>query len=111
MNLRLSVPNSDHQGSSVASTIQLVLATIVLFWSGFFTTDFLFSGVYTWPRSSRALTLTLAVIILTYEFVYKEQRAQSMAFSNTRHLKLVFYCCVLPYMLGSLALLTLGSLG
>ena len=111
MNGPLSVPKADQKTSSIAPTVQLVLATILLFWSGFFTTDFFLSGVYTWPRASRALTLTLVAIILTYEFVYKEQRARSISYSPTRHLKLVFYCCVLPYMLGSLALLLLVSLG
>lgn len=65
------------------------------------------SGVYTWPRSSRVMTLTCAVVILVYEFIYKEHQTRHAALTGIAPLKVVLYSCVLPYMAGTLALLTL----
>ena len=95
--------------SFLSHVLQTGIASLVLFWSGFFTTDFLLSGLYTWPRASRVIILTLAVIILSYEFVYKEQRARAPMI-GTSHLKVIFYFCLLPYMAGTLALLGLVNL-
>lgn len=69
--------------------------------------DFLLSGIYTWPRASRVVTLTCAVIILAYEFIYKEHQIRYSAITGMVPLKVVFYSCMIPYMLGSLALLAL----
>ncbi len=90
-----------------AEGIRFVLAPLVLLISGFFTADFLLSGVYTWPRTSRAVALTLTVVILSYEFVYKEQRAIWAGTGSNHPLKAVLYSCVLPYGIGVLALLAL----
>src|SRR5881397_2214791 len=60
----------------LAEGARLVIVPVVLFGSGFFTADFLVSGQYTWPRSSRIVGLTLTILVLSYEFVYKEQRAR-----------------------------------
>jgi hypothetical protein len=90
-----------------AEAIRFVVAPLVLLISGFFTADFLLSGVYTWPRTSRAVALTLTVVILSYEFVYKEQRAVRAGAGPARPLKAVLYSCVLPYGIGILALLAL----
>lgn len=87
--------------------IQWVIAPLVLCFSGFHTTHFLLSGLYTWPRTSRVIALTLAASVLTYEFVYKAQLAQTPQPSGNLHLKAVLYSCIIPYVLGSLALLTL----
>ena len=91
----------------LTAIIHIVLAVLLLAWSGFFTMDFLLSGVYTFPRTSRAITLTLAVIILSYEFIYKEHLTRYSSITGVLPLKVVFYSCVIPYMIGSLALLTL----
>lgn len=90
-----------------AAAVRFVVAPLILFVSGFFTTDFLLSGAYTWPRTSRALALTLTVAILAYEFVYKEQKASQSNHGATASLARLLYSCLLPYGAGVLALLAL----
>ena len=85
----------------------VVLAALVSAWSGFFTMDFILSGIYTWPRCSRVVALTCAIIILTYEFIYKEHQTRYTAVTGIMPLRVVFYFCMIPYMVGSLALLAL----
>ena len=85
----------------------VVLAALISAWSGFFTMDFILSGIYTWPRCSRVVALTCAIIILTYEFIYKEHQTRYAAVTGIIPLKVVFYFCTIPYMVGSLALLAL----
>jgi hypothetical protein len=84
--------------------VRVVIAPLLLFWSGFATSDFLLSGVYTWPRSSRIVVLTLTVSVLAYEFVYKEQP------DEVASLKAVLYSCLIPYVGGVLGLLALAAL-
>jgi hypothetical protein len=91
-----------HQRFSTA--VRLVIAPLLLFWSGFATSDFLMSGVYTWPRSSRILVLTLTVCVLAYEFVYQEQPDEAAS------LKAVLSSCLIPYIAGVLALLVLAAM-
>ena len=90
--------------------VRFVIAPLVLFFSGFFTADFVLSGLYTWPRTSRVLVLTVTIAVLAYEFVYKEQRGRSSGFSDARAIKAVVYSCALPYGIGALALLGLARL-
>ena len=94
----------------LSALINLVLAVLLSAWSGFFTMDFLLSGIYTWPRSSRVVTLTAAVVILVYEFIYKEHQARHAAVTGIAPLKMVVYTCMIPYMLGTLVLLALINL-
>lgn len=93
-----------------ARTVQLIIAVAVLFWSGFFTLEFLLRGLLTWPQGSRVLTLTLACIILAYEFVYKEAKSQPRTVPDSSPLKTVCYSCLIPYMLGGMTLLALTTL-
>ena len=74
------------------------------------TTDFLLSGVYTWPRTSRVLVLTITVIVLSYEFVYKEQRALKPDPSGAFAARALLYSCAIPYALGVAALLALARM-
>lgn len=92
-----------------AAVVRFILAPLLLFSSGFFTADFLVSGVYTWPRSSRVVVLTLTVLILGYEFVYKEALPTTDAAETSSHyaFKILFYACVVPYMAGTVVLLLL----
>lgn len=92
----------------LAEGSRLVIAPVVLFVSGFFTADFLVSGQYTWPRTSRIVVLTLTILVLSYEFVYKEQRARHSDRSGDRPLQALLYSCAIPYVLGALALLGLA---
>lgn len=92
------------------SAVRFVIAPLVLLSSGFFTANFLLSGVYTWPRTSRVLVLSLSLLVLAYEFVYKEQCLRFPNPSDDRPLKAVLYSCVLPYAVGALALIGLARL-
>ena len=80
----------------MSAIVNLVLAVLLSAWSGFFTMDFLLSGIYTWPRSSRVVTLTCAVIILVYEFIYKEHQARHATVTGIAPLKMVVYTCMIP---------------
>lgn len=116
MTLRAGADHPPHVQSEMgwqvwfAEAVRLVIAPVVLLTSGFFTADFLLSGAYTWPRTSRVLVLTLTVLVLAYEFVYKEQRARHPEPSSARPLKALLYSCVIPYALGAVALLGLVRL-
>lgn len=91
-----------------AETLRFVLAPLILLSSGFFTANFLFSGQYTWPRTSRTLILTITIVVLAYEFVYKEQLARSGSVEQARSSVLRF--CVVPYAVGVLAMILLWHL-
>ena len=91
-----------------AETVRLALAPVILLFSGFFTANFIISGHYTWPRTSRAVALTLTVLILSYEFVYKEQLAQTATSNQAR--SAIVYSCVMPYLVGVLIMLVLWKL-
>ncbi len=93
-----------------AGTVRFVVAPLILFISGFFTADFALSGIYTWPRTSRVLVLTVTIAVLAYEFVYKEQRALRPAAPGTLAVKAILYSCAIPYALGVAALITLAKL-
>jgi len=100
---------SPWQGWCTGAT-RLVIAPVVLFSSGFFTADFLLSGVYTWPRTSRIVGLTITLVVLSYEFVYKEQRARHAGLRGDRPLSALLFSCVIPYTIGALALVALSRL-
>lgn len=89
-------------------TIRLVLAPLILLFSGFFTANFIISGQYTWPRTSRTLALTLTVLILSYEFVYKEQLSRNVSPAKAK--SAVLYSCVIPYVIGILVMAALWKL-
>ena len=93
-----------------ARTVQLVIAVAVSFWSGFFTLEFFLHGVLTWPQASRVVTLSLACIILAYEFVYKEAKTHPPSSPDSSPWKIVCFSCLIPYMLGGITLLTLIAL-
>ena len=88
--------------------VRFALAPLILAISGFFTTNFLISGQYTWSRTIRTLALILTVAILSYEFVYKEQLSRNeppaLAWSA------LLYSCALPYGIGVIVMLALWAL-
>ena len=94
----------------LAGTIRFVLAPLILFFSGFFTTDFVLSGIYTWPRTSKVLVLTITIVVLSYEFVYKEQRALNPDSSGAFAIRALLYSCLIPYMFGVVALVVLARM-
>jgi hypothetical protein len=84
-----------------------VAPTIFVF-SGFFTANFLISGEYSWPRTSRVLALTLTLLVLSYEFVYKEQTAITGSVEQAR--SAVLYACLIPYAVGAILMFALWKL-
>ena len=82
----------------LAQIIRYALAPLILLFSGFFTANFMISGQYTWPRTSRVLALTLTLLVLSYEFVYKEQRTRTGSGEQAR--AAVLYSCLIPYVIG-----------
>lgn len=107
MSLPVQADQADRQGW-FAGTVRFVIAPLILLSSGFFTADFLLSGLYTWPRTSRVLVLTLTIIILSYEFIYKEQRVHQA--DPAGPVRALVYSCMIPYALGALALLVLARI-
>jgi hypothetical protein len=91
-----------------ADTVRFALAPLILFLSGFFTANFVISGQYTWPRTSRVLVLTLTVVILSYEFVYKEQLSRHVVADRAK--SVLLYSCVVPYLVGWVLMLVLWKL-
>lgn len=89
----------------LAQTILFVIAPLISLSSGFFTANFVISGLYSWPRTSRVFALTLTLMILAYEFIYKEQVARSVP--ADRAWQAVIYSCVVPYSMGILIMLAL----
>jgi uncharacterized membrane protein len=51
------------------------------------------------------LVLTLTVVILSYEFVYKEQLARQAVEDRAR--AVLLYSCVIPYLIGWVLMLVL----
>jgi hypothetical protein len=91
-----------------AHSIRYVVAPTVLGVSGFLTANFLISGQYSWPRTSRVLALTLTLLVLSYEFVYKEQAATSGSEEQAR--LAILYACVIPYAVGAILMFALWKL-
>lgn len=91
-----------------SDSVRFVLAPLILFLSGFFTANLIISGSYTWSQTSRTLALTLTVLILSREFVYKEQLSRNAA--PGRAWSAVLYSCALPYVIGVLVVLALWAL-
>jgi len=88
--------------------VRFILAPVILLLSGLFTANFIISGSYTWPGTSRTLALTLTVLILSHEFVYKEQLSRNAA--PGRAWSALLYSCALPYVIGVLVVLALWAL-
>ncbi len=93
-----------------AGTVRFLIAPLILFLSGFFTADFALSGVYTWPRTSRVLVLTVTIAVLTYEFVYKEHRALKPDAPGSLAVKAILYSCLIPYTLGVAAMVVFARM-
>ena len=93
-----------------ADAIRMIVAPSLLFFSGFFTMDFVLSGAYSWPRTSRVLALTLTLAVLIYEFIYKEQQVRHPDYSRETRMKMLLYSCLIPYVVGAIALIALARL-
>jgi len=90
------------------NSVRFVLAPLILLFSGYFTANFIISGSYTWPRTSRTVGLMLTVLILSHEFVYKEQLSRNESPGRAR--AAVLYSCALPFVIGVLVMVALWAL-
>lgn len=97
---------SDGRQNRLAHVVRFAVAPVLLAMAGFVTADFALSGIYTWPRTSRILALTLTIVVLGYEFIYKEQIAGSVH----DRLKPLVSSCLVPYVVGAVALVALARL-
>jgi uncharacterized membrane protein len=88
-----------------AQVIRYALAPLIFVFSGFFTANFMISGQFTWPRTSRTLALTLTLLVLSYEFIYKEQRTRTGSSDQAR--SALLSSCVIPYIVGVILMLAL----
>ena len=91
-----------------SDSIRWGIAPAILLFSGFFTANFIVSGQYTWPRTSRVLALTLTILILSYEFVYKEQLTRGAQSDRAR--TVLVWSCIVPYLFGCVVMLALWKL-
>jgi hypothetical protein len=110
--------NSNSQSSPVEApsgwqafspnVVQFVLTPLILLVSGYFTANVLFSGDYTWARTTQTVALTLTVLILSREFIYKEQLLRTESQGRAR--LALLYSCAAPYMFGVLMMVALWAL-
>lgn len=85
------------------------LAPVLCAFSGFHGASYLLAGVYTWPRTSRVIVLTVGMLIFAYEFIFKHASpplASGKIFSRKTW---VLYACVIPYMIGAGVLATIAG--
>ena len=93
-----------------SDSVRFFIAPIILLISGFSTADFVLSGIYTWPRTSKVLVLTITIAVLSYEFVYKEQRTLKPDSSEAFAARALLYSCLIPYAVGVVALIAFAKL-
>ncbi len=91
-----------------SESVRFVLAPLILLFTGFFTANYIIGGSYTWSQTSRTLALTLTVLILSREFVYKEQLSRNAA--PGRAWSALLYSCALPYVIGALVMVALWAI-
>ena len=94
----------------LVGTVRFFIAPLILFISGLFTADFVLSGIYTWPRTSKVFVLTITIAVLSYEFVYKEQRTLKPDPSGAFAARALLYACLVPYVVGVVALIVIAKL-
>lgn len=89
-------------GSSKLSTLFLyfVLSPLLCAFSGFHMTGYLLVGLYTWPRTSRVLVLTIGTLIFVYEFIYKSHAPQFTSSKARSQGEWVFYTSLIPFVFG-----------
>lgn len=89
-------------GSSKISTLFLyfVLSPLLCAFSGFHITSYLLVGLYTWPRTSRVIVLTLGSLIFVYEFIYKSQAPQFASAKAWSQGQWVLYTSLIPFVCG-----------
>ncbi len=85
----------------------VLVVPIVNVIGGFFILDFLLSGQYTWGRTLRILVLSLSLLVLVYEFVYRDLQMRHPEWPGRRLLNRVLGYAVIPFFSGMVMLLLL----
>ena len=93
---------SRSMGSNKLSTLFLyfVLSPVLCAFSGFHLTSYLLVGLYTWPRTSRTLVLTIGTLIFVYEFIFKSQAPQFGSGKALTQGEWVLYISLIPFVCG-----------
>jgi hypothetical protein len=92
------------------SFLYFVLAPLLCAFSGFHTASYLLVGLYTWPRTSRVIVLTIGMLIFSYEFIYNNHLSRPTSKWKYSALESVLYTCIIPYAIGAGALVILAGL-
>ena len=85
----------------------LLVVPLVNAIGGFFILDFLLSGQYTWGRTLRTFVLSLSLVVLAFEFVYRDLRARHPEWPGRRVMKHVSGYGMRPFVAGMGGLLLL----
>ena len=103
---------SSHMGFGKLSTWFLfsILAPILCAFSGFHAASYLLAGLYTWPRTSRVLVLTVGMFIFSYEFIFNHNGPPLTSGKILSQKEWVLYSCVIPYAIGAGALVIIAEL-
>ena len=89
-------------GSGKLSTwfLFVCLAPVLCAFSGFHAASYFLTGLYTWPRTSRVLVLTIGMLIFSYEFIFKHHVPQLPSGKTLSQKQWVLYVCAIPYLIG-----------
>ena len=89
-------------GSNKLSILFLyfVLSPLLCAFSGFHMTSYLLVGLYTWPRTSRTIVLTVGTLIFVYEFILKSQAPQFTSGKLWSQGEWVLYTSLIPFVCG-----------
>jgi hypothetical protein len=68
--------------------------------------SYLLVGLYTWPRTSRVIVLTVGTLIFVYEFIYKSQAPQFASGKLWSQGRWVLYTSLIPFVCGVATFLT-----
>lgn len=110
MNESLSLSRFVGSGQLTSWFVLTILGPALCAFSGFHTASYLLAGLYTWPRTSRILVLTVGTVIFSYEFIFRQNGATGNSGKHLSSKKWVLYSCLIPYSLGVMALIIRASL-
>lgn len=89
-------------GSGKFSTwlLFVFLGPVLCAFSGFHAASYFLTGLYTWPRTSRVLVLTIGMLIFSYEFIFKHSGPLLPSGKTLSPKQWVLYACAIPYVVG-----------
>ena len=84
------------------------LAPVLSAFSGFHTAGYILAGLYTWPRTSRVIVLTIGVLIFSYEFIFRNAHLPTANWRRSPF-ESVIYTSIIPYALGAIVLMVVAG--